>query len=259
MGRLLLAESDSYVAPGPQSFDYPAIFGGVTKPMVQIALSVIIVAVFYLTASSRLKLVPGKFQFLAESAYSTVRNSIGGENIARKDLRPYIPLLLTLFSFILVNNLFGFIPFFQLPTMGHIAFPMGLAVFVWLLFIFVGIRRHGFGHYFAKTLVPEGVPKPVLILYIPIEFFSTFIMRPVTLTARLFATMFAGHIMLLVFVTGGEYILLHASAGVKVAAPIAFLMAIGLSFVELLIQVLQAYVFTLLTANYIGGALAEGH
>jgi F-type H+-transporting ATPase subunit a len=188
-----------------------------------------------------------------------VRNGIGREQIGSKDLRPYLPFLLSLFTFILLNNLFGFIPFFQLPTMAHIAFPLGLTLLAYGTFIWVGIRRHGFLHYFGKTLFPPEVPKPVLLLYTPIEFISTFVFRPLTLTARLFATMFAGHIMLLVFIAGGEYFLIHGNIGLKLASPLAFALAIALSFLELLIQVLQAFVFTVLTANYIGGALAEGH
>ncbi|AHI00971.1 F0F1 ATP synthase subunit A [Kutzneria albida] len=260
MGALVVAEGGAqFVAPGPQSFLYPEILPGVTKPVLQIALAVILVGAFYVIASGRLKLVPGKGQFISEYLYDFVRNGIGREQIAAKDLRPYLPLLLTMFTFILVNNLFGFIPFFQLPTMAHIGFPLGLALLAWVLFIFVGIKRHGFGHYFGKTLFPPDVPKGVLILYTPIEFVSTFIFRPITLTVRLFATMFAGHIMLLVFIEGGTFFLEQSVIGIKFISPVAYVMAIGLSFLELLIQCLQAYVFTMLTANYIGGALADGH
>jgi F-type H+-transporting ATPase subunit a len=264
LGTLVLASGDTYVPPSPDDLNFPEIFPGVTKPILQIAISVVVISVLMVIASGRLKLVPSKAQFLVEAMYDFVRNQIGRDMIGSKEVRPFIPLLLSLFTFILLNNLFGFIPFFQLPTMSHIAFPLGLAVMVWLLFIFLGIKRHGFLHYFGKTLFPPAVPKyvwPKYVwpLYAPVEAFSTFIMRPVTLTARLFATMFAGHIMLLVFVTGGEYFLIHGSIGLKLASPVAFALAIALSFIELLIQVLQAYVFTVLTANYIGGALSEEH
>lgn len=259
MRALVLAAGDTYVPPGVQSFNYPEIFPGVTKPILQVVISVVVIAAVWVVASGRLKMVPGKAQFVAEYFYDFVRNQIGRDMIGSKDLRPFIPLLLTTFSFFLLNNLFGFIPFFQLPTAAHIAFPFGPAVFIWALFIFLGIKRHGFVHYFGNTLFPAGVPKPVLVIYAPLEFVSTFIFRPITLTVRIFATMFAGHLMLLVFITGGEYFLIHGSIGLKLASPVAFIFAVGLSFLELLIQVLQAYVFTALTANYIGGALAEGH
>ena len=260
MGAQVLADGGAgFVAPGTQSFNYPDIFPGVTKPILQVFIALVIIAVFYARAARGLKLVPDKVQFVAEYLYDFVRNSIGREQIGSKELRPYLPLLLSMFTFILLNNLFGFIPFFQFPTTAHIAFPVGLALLSWAMFITVGIRRHGFLHYFGKTLFPPEVPKLVLILYTPIEFFSTFLLRPITLTVRLFATMFAGHMMLLVFILGGEYFLIHGSIGLKLASPVAFAMAIGLSFLELLIQVLQAFVFTVLTANYIGGALAEGH
>jgi F-type H+-transporting ATPase subunit a len=259
LGAQVLAESGGYVAPGVNSFSYPEIFPGVTKPILQLGIAVVFIAAFLVITSGRLKMVPGKLQFAVEYLYDFVRNQIGRDMIGAKDLRPFIPLLLTTFTFMLVNNLFGFIPFFQLPTVSHIAFPVGPALLVWVLFIYLGIKRHGFGRYFGNTLFPADIPKPVLLIYTPLEFISTFVFRPITLTVRIFATMFAGHLMLLVFVSGGEYLLIHGTVGLKLVSPIAFLFAIALSFLELLIQVLQAYVFTVLTANYIGGALAEGH
>jgi F-type H+-transporting ATPase subunit a len=260
LGAQVLADGGAgFVAPGPQSFLYPDIFPGVTKPILQIFIALVVIAVFYVRAARGLKLVPDKVQFVAEYLYDFVRNSIGREQIGSKDLRPYLPFLLSLFTFILLNNLFGFIPFFQVPTMAHIAFPFGLMLLSYGTFIAVGIKRHGFLRYFVKTLAPPTVPKSVLVLYAPIEFVSTFIFRPLTLTVRLFATMFAGHIMLLVFIVGGEYLLIHGNIGLKLVSPVAFALAIALSFLELLIQALQAFVFTVLTANYIGGALAEEH
>ncbi|AHH97193.1 F0F1 ATP synthase subunit A [Kutzneria albida] len=256
----MFARADAqFDTPGPQSFLYPEMLPGLTKPVLQILLAVLLIGVVSVLVSGRLKFVPSRVQFGAEFLYEFVRNGIGREQIAKADMLRYLPLLLTMFTFILVNNLFGFLPFFQLPTMAHIAFPAGLAGLVYVLFIAVGIRRHGVLHYFGKTLFPPSVPKLVWLIYAPFEVLSTFILRPITLALRLFATMFAGHIMLLVFVTGGVYFLEQSVIGLKLLSPVAFLLAVGLSFLELLIQVLQAYVFTMLTAHYIGAALAEGH
>jgi F-type H+-transporting ATPase subunit a len=256
---VLAAGGGGFQPPGVQDFQFPAIVAGVTKPVVLIALSVIIVAVFFVMAANRAKLVPGKFQFAAEGIYDFVRNSIARDLIGSKEARPYLPLLLTLFCFILVNNLFGFFPFLQFPTMSHVGFPYALAGMVWVIYNFVGLRRHGFVGYLKLQTWPPGVPGWVRFILTPIEFISNILVRPVTLSLRLFANMFAGHLVLLVFILGGEYLLVHGSIGLKIASPFAFLLAIVLSFFELLVQFLQAYIFVALTASYIGGALTEEH
>jgi len=134
-----------------------------------------------------------------------------------------------------------------------------LALFSWIIFNYVGIKKHGVYQYFKQMMFPPGVPKPVYILLAPIEFISTVIVRPVTLALRLFANMFAGHLLLLVFILGGEYMLHNEVLFLNLMAPLAFGMGIVLTFFEALVQVLQAYIFTLLTALYIAGALADEH
>jgi F-type H+-transporting ATPase subunit a len=95
-------------------------------------------------------------------------------------------------------------------------------------------------------------------LLVPLEFFSNILVRPVTLALRLFANMFAGHLLLILFSTGGLFLLEYGGIGL-VAGPLAWVLAIAISFLELLVQFLQAYVFTLLNAMYISGALADEH
>jgi F-type H+-transporting ATPase subunit a len=115
--------------------------------------------------------------------------------------------------------------------------------------------------YFKDMMVPPGIPWPVYFLLAPIELFSTVIVRPVTLMLRLTFNMFAGHLVLLLFVAGGEYLLRDLSnrpVGIAAGA-VSIVASIGLSLFEFVIQLLQAYVFTLLTALYIGGALADEH
>jgi F-type H+-transporting ATPase subunit a len=228
--------------------------------MVLIVLSVIIIAVFFLMASSRLKVVPGKFQYVAESIYDFGRNNIAREQIGSKDFMPFVPLILTLFTFILVNNIFGIIPIVQFPTMSHIGFPLALSILiVYPVYHFVGFRRHGFVGYLKHALVPPGAPKPIYLLLTPIEFFQKFIMNPITLAVRVFAAMFAGHLILLLFTLAGEYLLLEGEGILKGVSVVSFAFAIAMTFLEALIQVLQAYVFALLAANYIGSALASEH
>jgi F-type H+-transporting ATPase subunit a len=260
VGKLVLAEGGAFVPPGAKDFDLPPIFGDVTKPMVLVVLSVIIIAVFFLLATRSFKLVPSKFQFIAESVYDMGRNTIAREQIGGKDFKPFVPLIVSLFTFVLVNNLFGLIPLIQFPTMSHIGFPLAVSVLVvYPVYHFVGFKRHGFVGYLKNQLFPPGVPKPVYVLLAPIEFFSKFIMNPITLAIRVFAAMFAGHLILLVFTLAGEYLLLEAGGLLKPVSLLSFAFAIAMTFLEALIQVIQAYIFALLSASYIGMALASDH
>jgi len=146
----------------------------------------------------------------------------------------------------------------QFPTMSRVSFPYVLAVFTFVVFHYVGIRKQGLGKYLKDIMFMPGVPKPVYILLTPIELATFFLVRPLTLSLRLFANMFAGHLLLLVFIMGGDH-LLKGVIGLKLVSPFAFAFGIGLTFFEFMVQCLQAYIFTLLTALYIAGALADEH
>lgn len=255
-------ESEGFVPPDAGAFDLPPLFDSVewlTKPVLQILLSVVIIGTFFMLASRRLSPVPGKLQFAAEGVYGFVRNSIGRDILGSKEFRTFLPLLLTLFTFIYVNNVFGVFPFIQFPTMSHIAYPVTLALIVWVVFNAVGIRRKGFVGYFKGVMFPPGVPGWVYVLLTPIELVSTILVRPLTLAVRLFANMFAGHMLILVFVLGAEYMLIEGTGALKAVSVVPFALGILITFFELLIQFLQAYVFALLTALYIAGAIAEEH
>jgi F-type H+-transporting ATPase subunit a len=257
---LLLAAGDEFVPPGAGDFNLPPIFGQVTKPMILLVLSVVIILAFFLIASRSLKIIPTRFQFLAESVYDFGRNNIAREQIGSKDFRPFVPLILSLFTFILVNNLFGLIPIIQFPTMAHFGFPLALSLFVvYPVYHFVGFKRHGL-HYLKKELIPAGAPKVIAYTLIaPVEFFLKFFMNPITLAIRVFAAMFAGHLILLLFTVAGEYLLLEAGGVFKPISLVSWAFAIAMTFLEALIQVVQAYIFALLSASYIGMALASDH
>jgi F-type H+-transporting ATPase subunit a len=204
--------------------------------------------------------VPGKRQYLGESAYNLVRNSIGRDVIGADFLR-WVPLLVSLFFFIIINNLFGIVPFLQFPTFSRVNFAYGLAALVWIIFNLVGIIDKGPVGYLKHVTVPSGVPWYLIWLVAPLEFLSNVIVRPITLSLRLFANMFAGHLLIILFSTGGAYLLLHASNGAinKPAGVLAFALGVAIGFLELIVATLQAYVFTLLTASYIAGAQAHDH
>jgi F-type H+-transporting ATPase subunit a len=250
-----------YVPPSSLEFEYPPFIESIpwlTRPILQIALGVIVVFLFFWLASRKRAMVPGRLQFAGEGVYGFIRNSVARDVIG-PGFEKFVPYLVTLFAFIYVNNLMGIFPGIHFPTMSRIGFPIMLALFTWVIYNYVGIRKKGFFGYFKEMCFPPDVPKPVYILLAPIEFVSTFLVRPITLALRLFANMFAGHLLLLVFILGGAYMLFNESTLLNILSFGAFATGIALTFFEALIQLLQAYIFTLLTALYIAGALAEEH
>ena len=252
----------AFEPPGVQSFDLPPLYEGapewLDKYFLMAVVSVIVILAFWLIMARKNALVPSKGQFIGETAYFFVRNSIARDMIGH-DFRRYLPFLIAIFSFVLLNNLWGVFPFLLLPTPAHVGWPYGLALMVWLLYNGVGIAKHGPFGYLKHATLPSGVPWFMWPIIIPLEFFSNIIVRPITLSLRLFANMFAGHLLLILFALGGEYLLLHGSALVKPVGVLAWVLFIAVAFLELLVQFLQAYVFTLLNAMYISGALADEH
>jgi len=256
---------EGFEAPGVESFDLPSLFPGVpglewfNRYMLQAIVATALVLVFWVVMARKNAMVPGKAQFVGEAAYSFIRNTLGRDMIGH-DFRKYLPLLIALFSFILVNNLWGVFPLTLLPTASHVGWAYGLTVLVWVLYNAIGIRKFGFGGYLRHATVPPGVPAWMYPLIIPLEFLSNILVRPLTLSLRLFANMFAGHLLVLVFVLGGEYLLLHSEPLVNKAAGVfSLIFSMAIFGLELFVQILQAYIFTVLTAQYISSATAEEH
>ena len=261
MSQLAVEPGPGFVPPSTADFNLPAVFGDspyTTKPVLLVFLSIILISVFFLLASRKASVVPSKLQFSGEMVYGFVRNNIGQEIIGHEFMR-FVPFLFTLFTFVLVNNVFGIVPLLQFPAMSHVAFPYVLALFTFVIFHYVGIRKQGLGKYLKGIAFMPGVPKFVYILLTPIEIATFFLVRPLTLSLRLFANMFAGHLLLLVFITGGDYMLHDSHLLMKILSPFSFAMGIGMTFFELMVQCLQAYIITLLTALFIAGALADEH
>jgi F-type H+-transporting ATPase subunit a len=267
-----MADSPVFNAPGKEDVFLPPIFTwhrpfgapfdlDITKPMVLLALSVMIIMVFFLATTRKLKLVPSRWQFAAESVYDFGRNNIAREQIGAKEFAPYVPLIVSIFCFVLVNNLYGLIPLVQFPTFTHFGFPFAIAlIIVFPLYHFVGIRKHGLRGYLRNQFIIPDVPKPVLWgLLIPTEVILKFFFDPVNLAIRVFAAMFAGHLLVLVFTLGAEFLLLQDNIWLKPVSVLGFALAIAIVFLEALIQVLQAYIFATLAAHFIGRSLAAHH
>jgi F-type H+-transporting ATPase subunit a len=144
--------------------------------------------------------------------------------------------------------------------MSRIGYPIALAIIVWVVWNYLGLKKHGALGYLKHVAIIPGIPKASLLLVAPLEFFSTIFVRPLSHALRLFANMFAGHLLLLVFTLGAEYMFFESGSPIQmVLAPFAAGMAIVMTLFEALIQLIQAYIFTLLAALYIAGALAEDH
>ncbi|MFG1923499.1 F0F1 ATP synthase subunit A [Cryptosporangium sp. NPDC048952] len=263
MSTQLLAAGPGFEAPGPADFEFPPLFTVAgfefTKPMLIIVLGTIVVAALFYAAARNPKLVPGKLQFAGEQAYGLVRNSVVLDSIGVKNGKKFVPYIVTTFFFILILNISGIIPVLQFPASSKIAIPAFLAVISWIIYNAVGIRRQGFVGYFKNMCFPPGVPWPIYFLLAPLEFFSTFIIRPFTLALRLSMNMFAGHLVLLLCILGGEYMLTEGTGALPFLSPVGFLGGIVLTFFEGFIQILQAYVFALLSALYIAGAMEAEH
>jgi F-type H+-transporting ATPase subunit a len=186
-----------------------------------------------------------------------VRNDIGKDVIGH-DFQKFVPFLFAIFTFVLTNNLFGIIPLIQFPTMSHIGFPVALTIFVYIVFHSVAIKKHGLFKYLKDMMFMPGIPKIMYVILAPLEFATYFLIRPLTLAMRLFGNMFAGHLLLILFTLGGEY-MLHDKLVMKFMSIFSFGFSIGFTFFEFFVQCLQAYIFTLLSALYIAGALADEH
>ncbi len=216
-----------------------------TNSSVFMVTTVAVITLFMLIGSSKKALVPGRWQSMVEMSYEAIagmiRDTVGSGG------KKYFPFIFSLFMFVLVANLTGMIPYTFTVT-SHIAVTFALAAVVFIGVTLIGFAKHGF-HYF-KLFAPSGVPLPVLFLLVPIEIISYF-MRPISLSVRLFANMMAGHVMLKVF--AGFVISLGAIFIPLGIFPLSFMVA--LTGLEVLVAVLQAYIFSILTCIYLNDAI----
>nr|WP_243870052.1 F0F1 ATP synthase subunit A [Streptomyces liangshanensis] len=268
--QVLAFETDCHIfdgcgfpAPGLHSFLFKPLIGhGGTgtswyfdKTMLLAVLGSIIIVVFFWAAFRKPKLVPGKLQMVAEAGYDFVRRGIVYETIGKREGEKYVPLVVSLFFFVWMMNLWSIIPLAQFPVTAIISYPVGLALIVYVLWVSLTFKRHGFVGALKNFTGYDKSLGPVLPLAMVIEFFSNLLVRPFTHAVRLFANMFAGHTLILLFTIASWYLL----NGIGIAyAAVSFVMVLVMTAFELFIQALQAYVFVLLTCTFIQGALS-GH
>jgi len=214
--------------------------------------------VFWLGTRRKDALVPGGiFQNAAESGVGFVRNQVIMQTIGADGLG-YLPYLTALFFFIFFSNITEIIPGVQFPANARFGVPLVLAMFTWVIFNVVGVMKQGPGHYFKNSVWPPDVPFLIKALLVaPIEFVSVFIVRPFSLDVRLFANMLAGHLILTTF-----SILCAALWAAKVTVvilPFTFALLVAMTGFEILVSFLQAFIFTILTAVYIGSSMHPDH
>ncbi|MDQ3931720.1 MAG: F0F1 ATP synthase subunit A [Actinomycetota bacterium] len=267
MTMALLAQFQ--MPPVTELFEYPPIFGkesilGFNRVSLLMFVGVIVALALFLIPLRKAQIVPRKGQLLVESVVQFVRDYIVIEVIGPAGLQ-WVPYLTVLFVFILVMNVFEVIPYIIFPPTGRMAMPFMLAMATWTIFLIVGIKEQGFLAYFKNIAVPSGVPKTILPLLAPIELISTLIVRPFTLAIRLFANMMAGHILLvIVFLMTDSFLFNVEFLDVPQPMLLPFgIITLGVGPVvvafELLIDLLQAYIFVILTAVYIGRSMHPEH
>jgi len=213
--------------------------------------------VFFLGTRRKDALVPsGIMQNTAESGVGFVRNQIIMQTMGTDGLK-YLPYLTALFFFIFFSNITEVIPGVQFPANARFGVPLVLALITWFVYMIVGIVKQGPLHFLKNSTIPPGVPIAILPLVAIIEFAQVLIVRPFSLAVRLFANMLAGHLILVTFATLTAA--LWALKVTAVIAPFSFFLLVAMTGFEVLVSFLQAFIFTILTAVYIGTSMHPEH
>jgi len=247
-----------FPAPGLQDFNFQKLFsiGGwnVTKPEVLAILVTLVVIVFFWVAFAKPKMIPGKTQSIGEMAILAVRDQVIRPQLGAKGDK-YLAYISAMFFWILLCNLIELVPILQFPVMSRIGFVLPMMLIMYVLYWYQGFKTKGFIGYF-RSWIPE-VPLFVLPLLILIEVAKYVIIQPFTLAIRLFANMFAGHLLLSIFMVATWY-LAGASIGLVYAAGSLF-MVFFVFLLEILVGLLQAFIFTTLISSYLADSLESHH
>lgn len=224
-----------------------------------VAVAVLVILLWFGTRN--MKVVPGRFQAGTEWVLGFVRDNIIYEALGERDGKRFMPLLMAMFFSIIALNLTGVVPFLNIAGSSVIGFPLLLALVAYVAFIYAGLKKHP-GTFLKNSLFPSGVPKVLYLIVTPIEILSTFVLRPVTLTLRLLMNMVAGHLLLVLAFSATDFFFTTVLADGNALGLLGvgtFAFGAAWTLFEVLVAVLQAYVFTFLTAVYIQLALAEDH
>jgi F-type H+-transporting ATPase subunit a len=257
-----LATDGEFHGPSIDEFFPEILFNAFGVPVHRIHLvqfiAVVAVVLILVLGTRRMKVIPGRFQSVVEMGLGFVRGNIAHDLLGRKDGDRFLPILTTIFFMVLFMNITGIIPFLNIAGTSIAAVPLTLALVSYVTFIYAGIKKSP-GGFFKNALFPAGVPWPVYIIVTPIEFLSTFIIRPVTLMLRLLMNMVVGHMLLVLCFAATQFFFFTAGGGWAALGVGTLAFGGAFTLFEILVAVLQAYVFTVLTAVYIQLAVAEEH
>ncbi|WP_251364425.1 MULTISPECIES: F0F1 ATP synthase subunit A [unclassified Leucobacter] len=272
----LFAKAMHLVAPGPFSlaeggfhgpslddfFPAAVLFEGTPFEMNRIMIirmiMVVVLLVLFWLGTRNLRVIPGRGQGVLEFALDFVRKNVIEEQLGIKEGRRFAPLLMSIFFLTFAFNVTGIIPGFNIAASSVVGYPIFMALVAYVAFIYAGLKKHP-GKFLKNSLFPAGVPKVMYILVTPVEFLSTFIMRPVTLALRLLMNMLVGHMILVLLFAATNFFILNAGGLFPLLGVGTFAFGFAFTLFELFVAGLQAYVFTLLTALYIQLALADEH
>lgn len=222
-------------------------------------LMALVVAVLFYVGMRGAKVVPKGFQNVTEIALDFVKTHISDDVIGKKDGDRFLPIIATIFFLTLFMNLPAVIPGLNISPNARIGMPLVMALIVYVVFIYAGAKKYGFFSFVGKSVVVPNLPPALHLLVIPIEFISTFVLRPATLTIRLMANMLAGHIMIVLLFSATNFFFWQFNGWTAVSF-VTIIVAVAFTLFELLVIFLQAYIFALLVAVYIDSALhAENH
>ncbi|SEG66233.1 F-type H+-transporting ATPase subunit a [Nonomuraea solani] len=260
---ILITSPDQWTAPGVELFQFaPIIPGGpdwFTKPVLIVMMSAVIAIALCWAAFARPKIVPWGWQGVGEYAYVFVRDQIARPSLG-KDSDRWMGLLITIFLTVLIWNLMGVIPFVQYPVAANVNFAAALAFVVYALKLYLGVKHHGVRGYLRGIVHLEGLPGWAYALYAPMILAEVFVTSVFTHFIRLFANMFAGHLLIAFFSSVGFWFIFEQlsplTAGLGV---LGVLMTIVMTAFEIFIQFLQAFLFAMLAAIFIASGLHGSH
>jgi F-type H+-transporting ATPase subunit a len=241
-------------------FNYKVLFElgpfKVTFPMIVLAVVTLLLITFFVTAFRNAKAVPTGAQNVGEAGIDFVKSQIVLPVLGPNGVT-WLPFLTAMFFWVFFLNITGIIPGIQFPITSRMAVPATLAIIVWVVYNYIGIKSQGPIGYFKGIMFPPGVPKPIYILLAPIEFISTILVRPLTLAVRLFANMVAGHMILAVLAVGSAVFFASGMGKVFFVLPFAF--GTIMTGFEIFVAGMQAFIITILTSVYIAGAQEAHH
>ncbi|AJM77895.1 F0F1 ATP synthase subunit A [Rathayibacter toxicus] len=257
-------ESDFHTPSIAEFFPPGFLFAGtpfeINRVMLVRFVSVIALMLFFWLGTRRMRIVPRRFQSIVEMAFDFVRITIAKDILGDKDARRFLPVLVTIFFAIIAMNLTGVIPFLNIAGTSVVGMPLFLGLVAYITFIYAGIKDRGFG-FFKNALFPPGAPFLIYFILTPIELLQTFIIRPLSLALRLVMNMIVGHLLLVLCFSATQFFFVSSQVnpGFALFGAVTFVGGGAFTLFELLVALLQAYIFTLLAAVYIQLAVAEEH